>query len=52
MAIIMKRAPMPETQVNTSPRKRVEIATATTISVNSTTAEVTGEMCSNPFSHR
>ena len=48
----MKIEPMPETMVNTSPRKTVEIATATIISVNKTTVEVTGEIYFNPFSQK
>jgi hypothetical protein len=48
----MKAAPMPEIMVRISPRKIVEIETATIISVKRTTADVTGEICFNPFSQK
>jgi len=52
MAIIMKIEPMPEIKVRVSPRKTVEIATATIISTKSKTVEVTGEMFLNPFNQK
>ncbi len=52
MAITISTAPMPETSVKTSPRNSVEIATATTISESKTMADVTGERCFSPLSHK
>lgn len=52
IAIIIKMEPMLETTVRASPRTIVDIATATIISVKRTTAEVTGEICFNPFSQK
>lgn len=52
IAIVMKIEPMAETTVRASPRKIVEIATATIISINRTTAEVAVEICFNPFSQK
>jgi hypothetical protein len=49
---MIRIAPKPEINVKISPRKSVEIVTATIISVNNATADVTGEISFNAISHR
>jgi hypothetical protein len=48
----ISNAPALDIRVNPSPNVKLEMITATTISINRTTVDVAEEICFRPFSHR